>query len=58
MDKLYTHTEVLAYAAGYYDGRADGVSMNLYDDDNLRVRYESGYAAGVRDYITFDEGRE
>lgn len=42
--------ELKAYAIGYYDGRAEGVSRDPYVADNLRHFYRRGYDAGVADF--------
>ena len=45
-----THDHV-AYALGYYHGRAIGVEDNPYDsEDEARYYYRLGYDAGVADY--------
>ncbi len=50
MEKEYQYNEVLAFAEGYYAGRSCGVSLNLYDDDILRIQYDAGYDKGVADF--------
>lgn len=41
----------VAYALGYYHGRAEGVDQNPYDgEDPARYMYTWGYEAGVSDY--------
>jgi hypothetical protein len=53
-EKTYQYKEVLAFAEGYYEGRAKGHSSNFYDDDILRIQYDAGYDKGVADYSEFD----
>jgi len=53
-EKEYQYNEVLAFAEGYFDGRAKGHSSNFYDDDILRIQYDAGYDKGVADYSEFD----
>lgn len=50
MEKEYQYNEVLAFAEGYFDGRAYGVRNNMYDDDILRIQYDAGYDKGVADF--------
>lgn len=41
----------VAYALGYYHGRAEGVDQNPYDgDDDARHYYREGYDLGVAHY--------
>lgn len=43
--------DCVAYALGYYHGRAEGVNQNPYDgEDTARSMYTWGYEAGVADY--------
>tara|TARA_R110000868_G_scaffold171110_1_gene406751 strand:- start:418 stop:612 length:195 start_codon:yes stop_codon:yes gene_type:complete len=58
MNKGYQYNEVIAFAEGYYEGRATGVSNNMYDDDILRIQYDAGYDRGVSDYSDFDAEEE
>lgn len=53
-EKTYQYNEVIAFAEGYYAGRAEGVRNNLYDDDLLRIQYDAGYDRGVADYSEFE----
>jgi hypothetical protein len=53
-EKEYQYKEVLAFAEGYFAGRAEGHSNNFYDDDILRIQYDAGYDKGVADYGEFD----
>lgn len=55
-EKVYQYNEVLAFAEGYFAGRAEGNSNNYYDDDTLRIQYDAGYDKGVSDYDEFDIG--
>lgn len=43
-------SDLVAYAVGYYHGRAIGDEQNPYDDDHHRSLYREGYDAGVADY--------
>lgn len=43
-------SDLVAYAMGYYHGRAIGEEQNPYDDDHQRSLYRAGYDAGVADY--------
>lgn len=44
-----------AYAIGYYDGRAEGVDNNPYEDSELKHSYRLGYDKGVADYCHYEE---
>ena len=45
----------IAYAIGYYDGRAIGIENPPNDDDDIiRVSYIMGYERGVADYCQFE----
>jgi hypothetical protein len=58
-EKEYQYNEVLAFAEGYFAGRADGDgSNNMYDDDLLRIQYDAGYDKGVSDYSYYLEKGE
>jgi formylmethanofuran dehydrogenase subunit E len=50
-DKLH-----YAYARGYYDGRANGVSESpfVHETDEMHQMYKYGYDRGVADYCEFD----
>ena len=39
-----------AYAAGYWDGRHEGVDTCPFQDDTTRHLYRQGYEAGVADF--------
>lgn len=43
------------YARGYYDGRAEGVYNNPYEDSEMSYRYKLGYDKGVADFCQYDE---
>lgn len=43
------------YARGYYDGRAEGVYNNPYEDSEMSHRYKLGYDKGVADFCQYDE---
>ena len=45
---------IIAYASGYYDGRAIGIENPPNDDDIMRVSYIMGYERGVADYCQFE----
>jgi hypothetical protein len=42
------------YALGYYDGRAEGVYNNPYEDREMRHAYKLGYDKGVADYCHYE----
>jgi hypothetical protein len=44
-----------AYAIGYYDGRAEGVYNNPYEDKEMAHNYKIGYDRGVADYCHYEE---
>ncbi len=50
-DKLH-----YAYARGYYDGRANGVSESpfVYERDDMHQMYKYGYDCGVADFCEYD----
>ena len=48
--------ELLAYAKGYWDGRAEGTDTLSGDESDVyRHYYRRGYDRGVFDYIELDE---
>jgi hypothetical protein len=55
VEKTYQYSEVLAFAEGYYAGRAEGVRNNFYHNDALRIQYDVGYDKGVADYSELEE---
>ena len=44
-----------AYAVGYYDGRAEGVYNNPYEDKEMNHSYKLGYDRGVADFCHYEE---
>lgn len=51
MTMEFNENHCLAYALGYYHGRAEGVDQNPYEScDPARYWYTRGYDAGVADY--------
>lgn len=48
----------IAYALGYYDGRAVGVEDSPYGGDELRHAYSAGYQRGVSAYCEVEHGEE
>jgi hypothetical protein len=44
-----------SYAVGYYDGRAEGVYNNPYEDREMSHAYKMGYDKGVADYCHYEE---
>lgn len=44
-----------SYAVGYYDGRAEGVYNNPYEDREMSHAYKMGYDRGVADYCHYEE---
>lgn len=45
---------LVAFAQGYYDGRAIGTRDNQWEQDNERHHYNRGYDRGVFDYGELD----
>jgi hypothetical protein len=44
-----------SYAVGYYDGRAEGVYNNPYEDREMSHSYKMGYDRGVADFCHYEE---
>lgn len=43
------------YAKGYFDGRAEGIYNNPYEDSEKHHHYKLGYDRGVADYCHYNE---
>jgi len=53
MSKTMTNGNLYAFARGYYDARALGVSSNPFDGESRPMQhtlYEQGYEWGITDY--------